>query len=218
MKIPKLISLALVIVLLVGCGTTRLQGSVTRFHMLDESPKTFAIFPLEDQQESLEFRTYARNLSNDLTAKGWREELAERADVAIFLEYAIGGKTETRSYPIFKQVPFGSAITTGTISSSGQIQATTTQATTMAVAGTGTYTDTVFVREVSLKMFSLPVWRATKKMEPVYEGTINSTGTTGQLPVVMPTLIRALLQDFPGKSGSSQIVTLPILPEGNLKP
>ena len=208
----KLIFLTLVISLLAGCGTTRLQGSVTRFHTLDGSPKAFAIFPLENQQDSLEFRAYAKTLSNELTAKGWKEEFAETADVAIFLEYAIGGKTVTRSYPIFKQVPFGNATTTGTISSSGQIQATTTQATTLAVAGTGTYTDEVFVREVNLKMFSMPIWRASKKMEPVFDGTINSTGTTGQLPVVMPTLIRALLHEFPGRSGSSTTVTLPISP------
>lgn len=208
----KLIFLTLVITLLAGCGTTRLQGAVTRFHTLDGSPKTFAIFPLENQQDSLEFRAYAKTLSNELMAKGWKEELAETADVAIFLEYAIGGKTVTRSYPIFKQVPFGNATTTGTISSSGQIQATTTQATTLAVAGTGTYTDEVFVREVNLKMFSMPIWRASKKMEPVFDGTINSTGTTGQLPVVMPTLIRALLHEFPGRSGSSTTVALPISP------
>jgi hypothetical protein len=212
MKNWKLTCLILVVTLLTGCVTTRLQGSVTRFHTLDGSPKTFAIFPLEDQQDSLEFRSYARNLSAELTAKGWKEELAESADVAIFLEYAIGGKTEIRSYPIFKQVPFGNATTTGTVSPSGQIQATTTQATTLAVAGTGTYTDTVFVREVTLKMFSMPIWRASKKMEPVFEGSVNSTGSTGQLSVVMPTLIRALLQDFPGKSGSSVTVRLPIEP------
>jgi len=208
----KLIYLTLVITLLSGCGAIALQGSVTRFHTLDGSPKTFAIFPLENQQESLEFRAYAKTLSNELTAKGWKEELAETADVAIFLEYAIGGKTVTRSYPIFKQVPSGNATTTGTISSSGQIHATTTQATTLAVAGIGTYTDEEFVREVNLKMFSMPIWRASKKMEPVFDGTINSTGTTGQLPVVMPTLIRALLQEFPGISGSSTTVRLPISP------
>lgn len=215
MKIWKLICLALIATFLTACGTTSLQGSVTRFHTLDGTPKTFAIFPLEDQQNSLEFRSYAKTLSNELAAKGWKEELADKADVAIFLEYAIGGKTETYSYPILKQVPFGSATTTGTISPSGQIQATTTQATTVAVAGTGTYTDTVFVREVKLKMFSIPVWQTSKKMEPMFEATINSTGSTGQLAIVMPTLISGLLQDFPGKSGSTTTISLPIQPDKN---
>ena len=213
MRTLKALIVVLSLVTLTACGLAPLRGSVTRFHALDNVPKKFAIFALEDQQDSLEFRSYAKTLSKELAAKGWTEEVADNADVAIFLEYAIGGKTETRSYPIFKQVPFGSAVTTGSISSSGQIQATTTQATTLAVAGTGTYTDTVFVREVSVKMFSLPVWQATKKMEPVFEGTINSTGSTGELPVVMPTLIRGLLKEFPGVSGSTSKVTLQILPE-----
>lgn len=211
MKKLQLGLLCLLVSSLGGCVTFPLEGSVTRFHTLDESPKTFAIFPLEDQQDSLEFRSYAKNVAYELNAKGWRETVAERADVAIFLEYQIGGKTVTRSYPILKQVPSGSTVTTGTISSTGQIQATTTQATTLAVTNES-YTATVFSRRVSLKMFSLPTWRATKKMEPVFEGTINSTGTTGQLPVVMPTLIRALLQEFPGKSGSTVNVKLPITP------
>lgn len=192
---------------------TQLQGSVTRFHTLDGQAKTFAIFPLDTQQDSLEFRSYARFLSQQLTAKGWEESRSETADVAVFLEYSINGKTETHSYPIMKQVPYGPAVTTGTVSTSGQIQASTTQPTTMAVAGYGSYSDTTYVRDVSLKMFSLPVWRASQKMEPVFEGTVTSTGATGQLSVVMPTLIRALMQDFPGKSGSTHRATLPITPE-----
>jgi hypothetical protein len=217
MHTVRLLSLCFAIFGLFGCvtGPLPLQGTVTRFHSLDSTPKSYAIFPLPEQQDSLEFRSYAISLSKRLAALGWTESLSDTADVAIFLEYAIGGKTVTRTYPIFKQVPFGSAMTTGTISPSGQISATTTQASTIALAGTGTYSEEVFVREVGLKMFSLPVWRESKRMEPVFEATVNSTGSTGQLHIVMPTLLRALLQEFPGKSGSTTTVTLPIQPDEN---
>jgi hypothetical protein len=203
---------ALLFIFLCTSCATQLNGSVTRFHTLDGATKSFAIFPLETQKDSLEFRTYARLLSQQLTAKGWKEEFSDNADVAVFLVYSIDGKTQTRSFPIMKQVPFGPAVTSGTVSPSGQIQATTTQATTGAVAGYGSRTDTVYVRDVSVKMFSLPVWRSSQTMEPVFEGAINSTGSTGQLAIVMPTLIEALMKDFPGKSGSTVQVQLPIAP------
>ena len=204
---------ALLCIFLCTSCATQLNGSVTRFHTLDGATKSFAIFPLETQEDSLEFRTYARLLSQQLTAKGWKEEFSDNADVAVFLVYSIDGKTQTRSFPIMKQVPFGPAVTSGTVSPSGQIQATTTQATTAAVAGYGSRTDTVYVRDVSVKMFSLPIWRSSQKMEPVFEGAVNSTGSNGQMAVVMPTLIQALMKDFPGRSGSTVQVQLPITSE-----
>lgn len=198
---------------LIGCGTPPLQGSVSRFHVLPGSPQTFVVIPDQDQADSLEFRSYANLVRQSLQARGWREATMANADVAVFFQYSISqGRQVAFSYPIFGQVPTGTSITTGTVSTYGStsnIYATTTRQTTTAVVGSGVGSRTEFDRALRVLMFSLPTYRATQQMERVYEGEIRSSGSTGDLPSVMPVLVRGLFADFPGASGSTSRVNVP---------
>lgn len=209
--------LALVLVvfigLLSGCGTPPLQGAVSRFHVLPGSPQSFVIVPDREQGDSLEFRSYANLVRQALQARGWREGDMATADVALFFQYSISqGRQVAFSYPIFGQVPTGTSTTTGTVSTYGNtsnIYATTTRQTTTGVVGSGVGSRTEFDRALRVLMFSLPTYRATQKMERVYEGEIRSTGSTGDLPTVMPVLVRGLFDDFPGTSGTTRRVNVP---------
>jgi hypothetical protein len=200
--------------ILTACTTLSLQGRVTRFHALEPAPKSYVVVPDDGQDGSLEFRTYAALLKERLTQHGWREATIEAADVAIFLQYQIGqGRDVTFSYPIFGSVPTGTATTTGTVTTYGNmstINTTTTQQSRLGVVGTGTGSRTVYDRAVRVTMFSLPGYREQKRMEALYEGEIRSSGSTGDLPIVMPALLQGLFSDFPGKSGTTQEVSIPI--------
>ena len=198
---------------LAGCGTPPLQGSVSRFHVLSASPQTYVVIPERDQGDSLEFRSYANLVRQALQARGWREGTMATADVAVFFQYSISqGRQVAFSYPIFGQVPTGTSTTTGTVSTYGNtsnIYATTTRQSTTGVVGSGVGSRTEFDRALRVLMFSLPTYRSTQKMERVYEGEIRSSGSTGDLPTVMPVLVRGLFDDFPGTSGSTRRVNVP---------
>lgn len=197
-----------------SCAAPPLRGNVTRFHVLDSSPHTFVVMPSEDQADSLEFRSYASLLSEQLASRGWQPTSFADADVAVFLQYQISqGQRVAFSYPIFGQVPTGSSTTSGTVSTYGNtstFNATTRQNSTTGVVGTGTGSRVEYDRAIQLTIYSASAYRETKRMERLYEGTMRSSGSTGDLATVMPALVRGLLLDFPGKSGTTRAVSLRI--------
>ena len=213
---------------LTGCETVpqspSLSGRVTRFHAIDAAPKTYLLVPNEGTG-SLEWRTYAALVRQNLSAYGWTEAPYESADVAVFLQYEIGqGRQITFSRPVYGLVPSGNSTTTGTINSFGNtttVNATTTQEQVLGVVGTSTGGHTEYDRAVRVSMYSMSAVRQSERLEPVYEGEIRSTGTTGDLPTVMPALVDGLFREFPGRSGSTNDVSMaikPATPPGNYRP
>lgn len=210
------IALAVFSLLLNGCGAT-LQAQVNTFHTLDSAPKKYVLIPTKDQQ-NLEYQTYANLVRQQLNARGWMESSYETADVAVFMQYAIGqGRQVTFTYPIFGTVPTGNTYTTGTANlssyggySTGTYSATTTQQTTVGVVGSGTDSRTEFDRALRIDMFAVPPYISDKKMVPVLELKVHSTGSTGTLPPVMPALVRAAFEDFPGRSGNTRSASVPL--------
>lgn len=193
---------------LAGC----VKGRVSQFHVLDSVPKSFIVIASNQEQESLEFRSYANLVSAQLINHGWHPATFDSADVAVFLQYQISqGHQVAFNYPIFGQVPTGSSTTFGTVSTFGNtatFNAATTQQTALGVVGSGSGSRTEYERAVSVTMYSVKAYRESQKMERLFEGEIRSSGSRGDLPSVMPTLIRGLLDDFPGKSGRTRTVKL----------
>lgn len=209
----------LVAIALSACATTlpaplTLNGRVTRFHVIDAAPRSFVLVPDDGGIGSLEWRTYAALAKQQLTLRGWSEVSFESADVAIFLQYQIAqGRSVVFSQPVFGMVPSGTSQTTGTITTYGNratVNSTTTQGQTFGVVGTTTGSRTVYDRAVKVTMFSVPAYRESQRMESVYEAEIRSTGSVGDLPTVMPSLIQGLMSGFPGRSGSVNDVHIPI--------
>jgi hypothetical protein len=203
--------------LLASCGSLQLLGTVTQFHQLDGAPKTFAIMPMDSQRQSLEFQQYAQLVKGHLQAKGWREAPFDAAAIGVLLQYNISsGRQVTFSYPILGAVPSGTSYTTGSIntqlsspnSAYSTVTTTTRTGTTLGVVGSGVGSRIEFDRAVRIDMVSLPEYRQTQKVASVYEGTINSTGRTGELAAVMPTLIHGIFEDFPGRSGGTRVTSL----------
>jgi hypothetical protein len=199
--------------LLVGCVTV--QSRVTSFHTLPTSVKgiTFSVVPFEGQQGSAEFRTYQNRIKAELAARGFVPSPIDQAQYAVFLQYAIDdGREVSYSYPIFGQTGISSAQTYGTVNAYGNMatySGTTTYTPTYGVVGTGSGSRTEFTRVVRLEFLDMREL-AAGRIDKVYEAEVRSAGSTGQLSAVMPTLLDALFKDFPGESGKSRVVQLPM--------
>lgn len=214
MRNPAIVLYLAMLGLLAGCATPKLQGSVTKFHQLSATPRTFVIVPDQSQADSLEFRSYAKLVRAALQSHSWTEQDFATADVAVFFQYQISqGRRVEFSYPIFGQVPTGRSSTVGNISTYGNratVNAVTTNQTTTAIVGTGVAHRTEYDRALRVLMFSLPAYRTSQKMERIFEGEIRSTGSTSDLPTVMPQLVQGFFTTFPGSSGVTEQITLPI--------
>jgi len=182
------------------------------FHQIEQplAGSTYAIVPVESQEGSLEFKTYAAMLKDELFAKGLTEAPIQQANFAIFMHYGIGeGKQVVTNYPIYGQTGVSRSTTTGTVNTYGN-SATYNQSTyntpSYGVVGTGTATSTVFQRYLFVNILDVNKYKAGVDAK-IYEGTAKSDGTSDQLSAVLPIMMKSLLVDFPGKSGSSKIVT-----------
>jgi Domain of unknown function (DUF4136) len=206
-------NLIVAIVMLALTGCTMVKARVSSFHNLPAQPSglTFAGIPYQWQNGSLEFQTYANILATELQSKGFVVVPLDQAQFVVFLAYAIdSGRQVSYSYPIIGQTGVFSSYTSGTVQTygnTGSYSGTTTYNPTYGVVGMGQGSRTEYTSGVHLDVLDKSAL-AAGQISKVYEGEVVSSGSTGQLPAVMPTLLKALFTDFPGKSGQSKTVTL----------
>ena len=205
---------ALLLVLLTGC-TTLVHTRVSAFHELEQplSDVTYIFVPAKEQEGNLEFKTYARLIKAEMRKRGMVESAYDQATFAIFISYGIDdGKQVVSSYPIYGQTGTGNSYTTGRVTSYGSTASysgTTTRSPTFGIVGSGTRTDTVYARYLKISIVDTAK-SGNGKLNYVYEGTVISSGQTGQLAPVMPAMIRSVFEDFPGKSGASRTSRQPL--------
>lgn len=63
---------------------------------------------------------------------------------------------------------------------------------------------TLYLRELRVQIHD-----ATRD-KPLYDVTVKSEGTEGNLSKIMPYLVRSAFAEFPGKSGVPRVVELPL--------
>jgi hypothetical protein len=190
-----------------GCALLRSQVAV--FHQLpkDLSGTTYVMIPFKEQEGSLEHKAYEEAVRQELNAKGLRETTVNQAQVAVFLAYGIDtGKEVVSSYPIIGQTGVSSSSTYGTVQSYGSYgtySGTTTYTPTYGVVGTGVTSQTQYTRVFRLDIVDKETL-AEGNIKKLYEGKVVSSGYSGQLVQVLPTMIKALFEDFPGQNGSTR--------------
>lgn len=170
-----------------GIGCTSVVSSVEVFHQLSAGLPANSSFmvvpPREELQNSLEFATYADQLTELLTSRGLRVAGPEEpARFGFFLDYDIDD---------------GTLLTTGYTSSTaydGSVSTTAARA-------------RVFRRVVVLRIVERDP--ASDSYSRVYEGTLRSEGACGALSEVMPYFLNAFFEDFPGRSGTKRKVISP---------
>lgn len=205
-----------------ACSSTLpVQSRVSVFHELPTAftaENSFVVLPWTDGQKgSLEFSTYAADVTRRLEAKGLvQAQPNSRPRYAVFFEYGIdNGRTETAAYsiPIWGVTGVSSSNTTGTITGAGNtatVNATTVNTPSYGVTGysQGTVSNRVFGRFVDLDILELPADGGSPKR--VYEGRLKSEGSCSALPSLMPIFLSAILDEFPGKSGAVRNVATPL--------
>ena len=207
------IILSLMFVVLTGCANF-IETKVSIFHELESSLSkvTYALVPTKEQEDSLEYQSYANLVKIELEKRGMTEAPYNQAKYAIFMFYGIdNGKEVITSYPIVGPTGTGSSYTSGTVNSYGNMatySGTTHYLPTYGVVGTGSMSDTVFTRYLNIDIINIAN-SGNGKVKKVYEGKAISLGATGQLVSVMPAIVKSVFEDFPGKSGSSRTIQQP---------
>lgn len=178
--------------------TPTLRGDVVTFH---EGPlpmgETIRVDAVDAATgETLEFRQYARQVSDQLRSKGYEPvDPGEAADLVAQLDYAVEtGPVDVRlrrdgpyayyhfAYGRFRD-PFYFGLRT-------QWEP--------EVRSTPTY----------IRSLSMVITRVDNGRERLFEGRVESIGAERQLPQVMPYLITALFSNFPGENGVTKVVTI----------
>jgi hypothetical protein len=214
------LSVAALIALLVSACSTPVQSRVAVFHQLPatfSASSSFVVVPWrDDQKDSLEFATYASQMTSLLTLKGMQVADADsKPRYAVIFDFGIDdGRRETTSYslPVFGVTGSAGSTTTATVNQVGNsayVNATTTNIPTYGITGyqQGTVNSTVFSRFVNVDILELDPNGASPKK--VYEGRVKSEGWCGNLSILMPVFLHSLLDEFPGKSGAARTVSLP---------
>lgn len=207
----KIVLVAITCAAIAGCAQF-IRSQVSVFHEIPEGTRpTYALLQFKEQEGSLEHKTYESLARQELNSKGFREVPVDQAEVIAFLQYGIdSGREITYSYPIIGQTGTASSYTTGTVQSYGggyaTYSGTTYNTPSYGVVGTGVGSRTEYGRFLRLDF----VDRAALvggKVKKLYEARVVSRGSSGQLSLVMPSMIRALFEEFPGKSGATRTVT-----------
>lgn len=196
------------VLLLAACGPGTVTSNVLRFHSLSSTPggASFAITPGEGQEGSLEFKSYAELVAQELIRQGYRQAApGKAADLVVLMNYTVdNGRTEIWSVPIY-------GYTDNWRRFSG-MQAGWTYPYYDQV-GIDTHTTTLFTHRLELRIADgrVPA-KGQAKPDNLFEGRAFAERTTRELAVTMPYLVWALFKDFPGENGVPVKVSAPERP------
>lgn len=199
---------ALLLVFISGCAQY-VETNISVFHHLTPplSGVSYAIVPGKEQEDSLEFQSYAKRVSSELKKHGMIETPYNNARYAVYLSYGIdNGKPVVASYPVYGETGIGSSFMTGTLVSSGNTSTYTGirfNTPSYGVIGSERRTDIIFTSVLYVDIIEIAKLTSDKKNK-VYEGKAIATGETGLLAPMMPPMIRSLFEDFPGENGISR--------------
>lgn len=151
--------------------------------------QTYFLAPAnKDEEDSLEFEAISKMVERALVSRGLtRSSEPKGASIVVILDYGIGPpQKELGSYsiPTFGQTGVSSATTTGTISSTGGVSASTSYTPSFGItaATTRTYSYTTYDRWLRLSAF-----RTTSNgPKALWQTEVKSTGSTGDLRTIMP--------------------------------
>jgi len=189
--------------LLAGCATS-FKSDVARFYS-PALPKgeTFQVVAIDPAKVgSLEFAQYADLVRNKLIAQGYRPVAqGETPTLDVRLDYGVSsGREQIRSTPtpafgFYGLAPYGyyGYYPYGRYGFGGY----------GAFGGSDISSRTIYTRGLNLE-----ITKAGKPEEKLFEGRALSDGTDGRLTEVVPYLVQAMFEDFPGQSGVTQRVVI----------
>jgi hypothetical protein len=182
--------------MLSGCALLRSQVAVVHQLPKDLSGTTYVMIPFKEQEGRLEHKAYEETVRQELNAKGFRETTVDQAQTVVFFAYGIDkGRAVDSSYPIIGQTGVETCTSTSCLDSSPWP--------TYGVVGTRETRQTEYTRVLRLDIVDKQAL-AEGNIKKLYEGKVVSSGFSGQLVQVLPTMVKALFEDFPGQSGTTR--------------
>lgn len=183
------------LIVLSACASN-VKSNVTRFHQLPEpNGQTIEVIAMDPSlQQSIEFGSYASMVGGQLGKAGFNPPSGNAsqyvAEIAYSFESLQGLVAEGRS-PVSVGVGVGGGSRRGTSVGMG------------VSTGFGSSSGNAnYLSKFHMNITDLSTGQR------VYEGHVESINKSTSLAQTMPFLINALFQDFPGKSGSSNTVTV----------
>mgnify|MGYP000023530701 CR=1 FL=1 len=166
--------------------------------------KQYMLLPLNENLtfDDLEFSEYALHVAFALEQQGY--EIAEgEPEVVIVLDYGIGdAQTKNYSYsvPTFGQTGSIGSTTYGSISSTGNISATTTNIPTYGITGSNSYSSSydVYTRYINIMAFDNKEIDQSGKAKQLWITKVKSTGTSNDLRRVFP-IMMSMASKYLGK-------------------
>ncbi len=204
----------------VGDHTPRVNTSVSSLASEDSSTfKSYVLIPSSNSVSinDLQFKEYSSYVKRLLKKNGYKDSQdKENPDLVIFVGYGIGEPEQsqyTYSMPIFGTTPTGVYTLNATSTNNGgttQLDGTLTQQRALAVTGYSTHTNirTNYTRHLELYAVNLSEYQLTGEVLPVWQSTVVSRGSNGDLRYVFPYLVAALDGLVGIDSGSSVNVTV----------
>jgi len=205
--------------LLSGCAST-LRSDIAAFHRLGQpeglaaqvAAPRFAVVAVDSEQaQSLEFRSYAALVSEQLRANRWVEVAPDEAPFRVTFQYGSGTAQSVvigdvfsgfyGSYGVWGRPGPGPGVPRGAAVGMGFPIGAFPRDLPRDVR-------VIYLRQLSLRIERIAVGAANPAPVPerVYEATVRSQGNSSSLATVMPAMIRALFADFPGPSGVERSV------------
>ena len=182
--------------MLSGCGLLRSQVAVVHQLPKDLSGTTYVMIPFKEQEGRVAHKVYEEAVRQQLNAKGFRETTLDQAQTVVFFAYGIDtGRAVDSSYPIIGQTGVESCTSTSCLDSSPWP--------TYGVVGTRETRQTEYTRVLRLDIVDKQAL-TEGNIKKLYEGKVVSSGSSDQLMKVLPTMVKALFEDFPGQSGSTR--------------
>jgi hypothetical protein len=217
--LARLLAPLFAIVLLAGCAST-VTTQVTPFHELTGSleGQRFVIVPTPEQQSSLEFGTYADLVREALVARGLVDAGAnkESADLGVSIAYEVVGRAPGMRSGTSGHVGIGAG--SGGGFSMGGIGFGVGFPIGGGSSGDANFQRTLQVRIDRLGAASAPPPAQSPPSLPapaaptgrVFEARAISEGPSASIAPVMAAMVRAIFDDFPGESGRTRVVRVPM--------
>jgi len=194
---------------LAGCAG-QVRGNISAFSNLagPVTGKTVIIVPSDAAKaRTLEFADYSKHLSQRLAAAGFQvipyTGGSQQTDYVATFDYGIDDghqETTTVDWPTYGPIGGGTSYTNGTVTtpSGGTAFYNGTTTTSPSWGQTGSTTDT-YSRTVYNRILRLGIWQPNGTDQPakVYESTLRSPGSCGNVGEVIDPMLDMMFEGFP---------------------
>jgi hypothetical protein len=209
-KLGHLLAISVLGTCLTSCMV--LQSKVTSFHAMPAQSTisgSILIIPGKGISPSLELQSYAARIYSHLSKDGLTAatSLSDADYIGVFTYGIDSGRNYVYSTPIFGQTGGGTTFHSGSVYGTGgsaSYSGSSFTPATFGITGSRTGSDVLFTRVAELSISR----RSDSKL--VWQGRNVSSGSSGEIAQVLPTMIQALLKDFPGQSGKTRFIELPL--------